>query len=104
MNWIYYILLSTLLVLPLEMIYRLKIFPSFWHGLWIILPLAIGVQYCLFYGYAQTSHYFLGRYWFFLFNTIITLLACVFILKESINAFKVGGLILIVLGALLMKI
>ncbi len=104
MSWIIYSFLANLGAIALEYLYRLGFFSSFWKALPFILPVAIAIQFGLYGAFSKAPSYLLAWAVFFTGNAILRSLVSFVLLNEPVEIVKILGLVLIGLGAYLIKL
>ena len=103
MPWLFPSLLANLAALTLEWIYRARVFPSWWDGWWVMLPLAAAVQVGLFYSFRSAPSLLVAWSTFFLVNAALRLFLSYQVLKEPLTPGITLGLVLVIIGALLLR-
>jgi hypothetical protein len=99
--WVFYSLLANLMALILEYLYRTRFYPNYLAGLPVILPIALILQFGLFYSFRFSPSYLSAWLAFFSVNLISRALISRFVLEEPMSWLTIAGLFLVVIGAIL---
>ena len=98
MMWLLWGFVASVAAITLEVMYRLRIFSSYWSGLWLLLPLGMLIQLGLFHSYRDAPRYLTAWAAFFTVNVIGRIVVS-FVIHEPVSPGSIVGVFLIIAGA-----
>lgn len=101
--WVLLSLVASLVVVGLEYVYRIKLFPSYLAGWWLLFPASLAIQSALFYSYRDAPKLLVAWSTFFLLNAMLRVGVSTLGLHESFTPRTGLALGLIILGAVLIR-